>query len=114
MTMQLDRAEYSRKDPAFIRWVKTQPEARECLFCTQPATDWCHVEHGSSRASDFLGHPACHEHHMTIYHTQRGAVPIIKTATVQRALAYWFTFDLGNLIRRYAALRMAAFKKGET
>jgi len=102
--MQIDRDEFSCKDLAFVRWVKTQPEAGECLFCTNPATDWCHVEHGSRRASDYLGHPACHEHHMAIYHTPQGVTPVIKTATVQRALAYWFTFDLGNLIRRYKAL----------
>ena len=95
---------YSHKDKRWLGWIHEQPEAAQCLFCTNAATDWCHVEHGSSRSGDFMGHPACHDHHMAIYHAPQGVVPIIKTATVQRALAYWFTFDLPTLLARYTAL----------
>lgn len=95
-------ADFQHTDPRWIKWVKQQPEARECLFCTLPATEWCHVEHGSTRVSDFMGFPACHGHHMILDHAPRGTSPMVKEATVRRALAYWFTFDLSALIARYA------------
>ena len=99
----MDRADYQHLDKRWLRWVRTQPEALECLFCTSAASEWAHVEHGSNRRSDFVGYPACHDHHMMIDHAPRGAVALVNEGLRRRALAYWFTFDLSTLIARYTA-----------
>ena len=100
----MEAADYQHADPKWVKWVKEQPEARECLFCTNAATDWCHVEHGSSRCSDFVGYPACNDHHIMLDHAPRGSHSLVKESTVRRALAYWFTFELSALIARYTEL----------
>lgn len=99
--VMLREQDFRRLDEQFLAWVRQQPETRQCLFCTNAATDWCHVEHGSSRQSDYMGFPACNGHHMMLDHTPRGSAPMVKDGTVRKALAYWFTFGLANMLRRY-------------
>lgn len=86
----------------FLKWVH-DGHLGECLFCSQKATDWCHIQHGSNRWSDYLGYPACNPCHMAIDHGPRshGERKILKDAYVRECLAWWFTGDWQVLIRRY-------------
>lgn len=85
----------------WLRWIRTQPEAQECLFCTRPATDICHIEHGSSRQTDFLVYPACHEHHIQLDHSPRSSHRLLTLAQERKILAYWLAFTLPTLFQRF-------------
>ena len=97
------RYELQEFNPNWRGWVMHQPESATCLFCTRPATDWCHIEHGSFRRGDYLGFPACHEHHMMLDHTPRGPghARLLKESHVKIEIAYWCTCELPVLIHRY-------------
>ena len=98
-------ADINRLDPAFLRWVHHHMGG--CLFCTQKATDWCHVQHGSSRTSDYLGFPACNACHMALDHAPRhGERKLLKDAYVKECLAWWFAVDWQILMRRYREERL--------
>ena len=111
-------AKWDRKDPAFLAWVHEQP--LRCLFCGRTPIDFCHVQHGSHRRSDYLGYPACHWCHMQLDHGPRSAKDdsrprLLREGYVRESLAVWFTWGLPDLLARYKAsrARLEAEEPGE-
>jgi len=91
-----------RSDAKWLKWFAEQSDCQECLFCTMPATDTCHIEHGSTRKNDYLVYRACHAHHMAVDHQPRhGELKILREQEIRHALAEWCTFRLSRLIAEY-------------
>ena len=93
---------FDRFDKRWLAFVHLEmDQGIECLFCKNPATDWCHIQHGSNRTSDFLGYPACSGCHHQLDHQPRGRLYTLKAARVKACLAEWFAFGLPLLINAY-------------
>ena len=76
----------------------------ECLFCSRPADSLCHIQHGSSRTSDFLCYIACNSCHHQLDHSPRGRQHTLKEGWVKTVLAEWFCFGLPPLLADYEEL----------
>lgn len=100
-------AQWDRRDPAWMAWIHEHvlDGSTECLFCTNPADSWCHVQHGSNRSSDFLGFIACNACHHDLDHSARGQRHLLRDSLVKAYLAEWFAFALPPLLADYAEWR---------
>lgn len=87
--------------PAWLTFLhgQLQEPGLECCFCSQLATDVCHLEHGRRNRDDWLVYVGCRSCHTQVDHGPRatGETGALREGVVRKQLALWFTYDLPRL-----------------